>query len=86
MDLEIEHVPDISFQEMVAGVTKRALDLIAAFFGLVFLSPFFLAIAILIKRDTPGPVFYRGPRIGRRGMVFKMLKFRTMYENQKSYQ
>lgn len=86
MDIEIEQAPDISFHQMVEGFTKRGLDLIASFFGLIILSPFFLVIGVLIRRDTPGPVFYRGPRIGRRGVIFKMLKFRTMYEDQKSYQ
>ncbi len=85
MDLEIENLADISFNAIMGGLTKRALDFVAALFGLIILSPFFLIIAILIKRDTPGPVFYRGPRIGRHGVVFKMLKFRTMYETQKSY-
>jgi len=37
-------------------------------------------IALGIKRDSPGPVYYRGARVGRHGKSFKMLKFRTMYE------
>ena len=86
MDIELEEIVNIPVQRLVGDVTKRALDMVAALFGLIILSPFFLIIAILIKRDTPGPVFYRGPRIGRNGVVFKMLKFRTMYENAKSYQ
>ncbi|MBV6466373.1 MAG: hypothetical protein DYG87_00030 [Anaerolineae bacterium CFX3] len=64
---------------------KRAFDAAAAFFGLLVLSPFFAVIAILIKRDTPGPVFYWGARIGRNGVPFKILKFRTMYETPESY-
>ncbi len=67
-------------------VIKRAFDFIAACIGLMLLSPLFILIAILIKRDSPGPVFYWGTRIGRYGRIFKMLKFRTMYENPKSYQ
>jgi lipopolysaccharide/colanic/teichoic acid biosynthesis glycosyltransferase len=66
--------------------SKRLLDLIAAFFGLLLLSPFFLILAYLIKRDSPGPVFYRGARLGRNGRLFKILKFRTMYEIPSSYQ
>jgi lipopolysaccharide/colanic/teichoic acid biosynthesis glycosyltransferase len=64
---------------------KRAMDIVVSFFGLICLSPFMVLIAFLVKRDSPGPVFYWGPRIGRYGRVFKMLKFRTMYESPKSY-
>ena len=53
--------------------------------GLIFLSPVFLYVAIMIKRDSPGPVFYWGPRMGMNGKAFKILKFRTMYEDQRSY-
>ena len=67
------------------GITKRVFDFLAALIGLTFLAPFFVLISILIKRDSPGPVFYWGSRIGRYGIVFKMLKFRTMYETPKSY-
>lgn len=59
---------------------KRAFDLITAFCGLVLLSPVFLWIALRIKRESPGPVFYRGPRVGKDGKIFGILKFRTMYE------
>ena len=86
MDIELEELVNIPLHRVVGGIAKRTLDFVAALFGLIILSPFFLIIAILIKRDTPGPVFYRGQRIGRNGVIFKMLKFRTMYENAKSYQ
>ncbi len=74
-----------SFGKVVGGFVKRAFDIVASLIGLILLSPLFLFIAILIKRDSPGPVFYWGPRIGRHGITFKMLKFRTMYETQRSY-
>jgi lipopolysaccharide/colanic/teichoic acid biosynthesis glycosyltransferase len=51
---------------------------------LLFLSPLFALIAIAIKRDSPGPVFYGGPRIGLRKKRFKIWKFRTMYANVQS--
>lgn len=57
---------------------KRILDIIASSIGLVVTSLLFLAIAIMIKLDSPGPVFYRGERIGRFGKAFKIYKFRTM--------
>ncbi|MDY6987478.1 MAG: sugar transferase [Thermodesulfobacteriota bacterium] len=57
---------------------KRAFDILLSFVGLIVLSPFFLAIAVLIKLDSRGPVFFRQVRIGRNGKPFQMLKFRTM--------
>jgi lipopolysaccharide/colanic/teichoic acid biosynthesis glycosyltransferase len=65
---------------------KRAFDVLAAFWGLVFLVPFFLLIAYWIKRESLGPVFYRGPRMGKDGKVFGILKFRTMREEPASYE
>ena len=59
---------------------KRLVDICAAFLGLLILSPFFLVVGFLIKRDTPGPVFYGGPRVGKGGCIFHILKFRTMNE------
>lgn len=49
--------------------------------GLLVLCPFFLLIALLIKLGSPGPVFYRGWRVGRWGKPFRILKFRTMVVN-----
>jgi exopolysaccharide biosynthesis polyprenyl glycosylphosphotransferase len=57
---------------------KRAFDVIAVTFGLIFLAPVLLLIAILIKLDSPGPVIYRQKRIGENGRPFTMLKFRSM--------
>ena len=57
---------------------KRAFDIIFSFLGLLVLSPLFLIIAILIKRDSKGPVFFRGKRVGKDGKLFKIYKFRTM--------
>jgi len=74
-----------SFRTLLGKIFKRFFDFTVALIGLMFLTPFFLIIAVMIKRDSPGPVFYWGSRIGRNGVIFKMLKFRTMYENPKSY-
>jgi diguanylate cyclase (GGDEF)-like protein len=63
---------------------KRIFDFIVALIGLLILSPYFVYIGILIKKDTPGPVFYWGPRVGRYGTAFKMLKFRTMHDDLES--
>ena len=54
--------------------------------GLILLSPFLGLIAWAIKRDSPGPVFYRGRRAGQHGREFDILKFRTMYEQPESYE
>jgi lipopolysaccharide/colanic/teichoic acid biosynthesis glycosyltransferase len=59
-------------------VTKRAFDLFIGVFALGLLSPLFLAIAIAVWLEDGAPVFYRGVRIGRGGVPFKMWKFRTM--------
>ncbi len=59
-------------------ISKRIFDLCAALSGLVLLSPLFLLIAILIRRDSSGPVFYRQTRVGRGGEPFRIHKFRTM--------
>ena len=64
---------------------KRTQDIFFAFFGLLFLSPLFIFIAILIKRDSPGPIFFRGKRAGKYEKPFDILKFRTMYERPESY-
>ena len=58
--------------------TKRTFDVVAAALGLLLLSPLFLVVALLIKIDSPGPVFYRGWRVGEGGLPFRIIKFRTM--------
>ncbi|GAG83392.1 unnamed protein product, partial [marine sediment metagenome] len=68
------------------NLSKRFFDLIASTLGLLLLSPFFAIIAFQIRRDSPGPIFYRGVRAGHRGKTFQILKFRTMYERPESYQ
>jgi lipopolysaccharide/colanic/teichoic acid biosynthesis glycosyltransferase len=63
---------------MGAAAAKRALDLVVALIALVVLSPLLLALAILVRLDSPGPVFYRAVRVGHRGRPLRMLKFRKM--------
>jgi exopolysaccharide biosynthesis polyprenyl glycosylphosphotransferase len=63
-----------------SALMKRALDLTGAAVGLVLLSPLLGAIALGVKLTSPGPVFFRQPRVGRGGASFDMLKFRTMYD------
>lgn len=60
---------------------KRLIDFWASLFGFILLSPLFLVIAVAIKLDSPGPVFFRQERVGKDGRVFKIFKFRTMVVN-----
>lgn len=59
---------------------KRMLDVVIAMTGLIFLSPLFPLVALLIRLDSSGPVFFRQERVGRFGQTFTMYKFRTMRE------
>ncbi|CAN5739568.1 O-antigen biosynthesis protein WlbG [soil metagenome] len=59
-------------------MTKRLFDLVLATIGLLLLWPVLLAIALWIKLDSPGPVFFRQERIGRFGTPFRIHKFRSM--------
>lgn len=63
---------------------KRLFDIVLASIGLVVLCPLFLAIVVLIKLDSPGPVFFRQVRVGQYGRLFRILKFRTMAVNSES--
>lgn len=56
----------------------RFCDILFSFFGLLFLCPLFLVVAIWIVLDNPGPVFYRQQRVGKDGKDFGLLKFRSM--------
>ncbi|HHS49972.1 MAG TPA: sugar transferase [candidate division Zixibacteria bacterium] len=58
---------------------KRAIDLFGSLFGLIVLSPFLTGIALAIKIDSKGPVFFKQERIGKNGRKFMMLKFRSMF-------
>jgi len=60
---------------------KRIFDLFFSILGLILLLPFFLIIAILIKLDSKGTIFYLQERIGKNGIPFKIFKFRTMVED-----
>jgi lipopolysaccharide/colanic/teichoic acid biosynthesis glycosyltransferase len=59
-------------------MAKRALDVLGAGLGLLLLAPLFLLVALAIKLDTPGPVFFRQDRVGLHGRRFRIFKFRTM--------
>lgn len=60
------------------GRAKHAIDFVASLLGLIALSPLFAAVAVLIKLDSPGPVFFRQARVGKDRRAFRLYKFRTM--------
>ncbi|ALQ39175.1 glycosyl transferase [Fusobacterium hwasookii ChDC F174] len=57
---------------------KRIFDIILSLFGLIILLPFMIIIAILIKLDSKGPVFFKQVRVTKNGREFKIFKYRTM--------
>jgi len=57
---------------------KRALDVLLSALGLLVLAPLFSMVAIFIKLESPGPVFFRQERVGQRGKPFRIHKFRSM--------
>jgi lipopolysaccharide/colanic/teichoic acid biosynthesis glycosyltransferase len=59
-------------------MTKRLFDFLCSLLGLVFLSPVLFWVSWKIKREDGGPVFYRGVRVGLKGRLFRIYKFRTM--------
>ena len=63
---------------------KRLFDIISAIIGLIVLSPLFLVVAIIIKCDSNGPVFFKQERRTKNGKLFKMYKFRSMIVNAES--
>ncbi|MGH2794824.1 MAG: exopolysaccharide biosynthesis polyprenyl glycosylphosphotransferase, partial [Actinomycetota bacterium] len=63
---------------------KRAIDVIAAAVGLIVASPLLIGIALAVRLTSPGPVFFRQRRIGHRGKLIEILKFRTMLVNDDS--
>jgi len=68
---------DVNYRQRI----KRVYDFILSFFLMILLLPVFIAVGILIKIDSPGPIFYRSRRYGRYGRMFNMYKFRSMVIN-----
>jgi lipopolysaccharide/colanic/teichoic acid biosynthesis glycosyltransferase len=62
----------------VHSILKRAIDIVAAALGILLLVPSLAIVAVAIKLDSPGPVFFRQTRVGRGGGTFRIFKFRTM--------
>jgi len=62
-------------------ILKRLIDFTASLVGIIILLPLFLLIAVFIKLDDGGPVFFRQERAGKTGQLFRIFKFRTMVRN-----
>ncbi|MBL6873955.1 MAG: sugar transferase [Flavobacteriales bacterium] len=63
-------------------MAKRIFDILFSIIGLIFFSPCFLLVSILIKIDSKGPIFFLQERVGRNGVLFKIIKFRSMITDQ----
>jgi len=66
---------------MIYNIFKRFFDLIFSLMGLIILLPIFIIIAVIIKKNSKGPILYKGIRSGKFGKPFKVFKFRTMIES-----
>lgn len=60
---------------------KRTLDVVLSLIAMIVLIPVYLVLAILVKTSSPGPIFFTQERIGRNGVPFQIVKFRTMFTN-----
>ena len=66
-------------------LAKRIFDILVTGFSIIILFPLFIVIAIIIKLDSPGPIFFRQQRVGENGRFFKMYKFRSMIPDADKY-
>ena len=74
---EVTHEVMPTWQQNV----KQLMDLVLSMMSLIILSPIILFLAIGVKLSSPGPIFYKQPRVGRYGREFQIYKFRSMYHN-----
>jgi lipopolysaccharide/colanic/teichoic acid biosynthesis glycosyltransferase len=72
---------DILRKKQASLLVKRIFDIVVSAIMLLVLSPVFLVLAIAIKLDSPGPVFYRQVRVTQYGKQFRIFKFRSMVQN-----
>ncbi len=66
---------------MYKSIGKRIFDIVFSLLGIIVCFPLFIAVAILIKLDSQGPVFFTQKRMGRNARLFSLLKFRTMFSD-----
>ena len=81
----VEGLPLLSLRPLrlarSSQLVKRFMDFVLSLFGMVVLLPLFAAVALAIKLETPGPVFFRQVRMGRGDQTFRIFKFRTMVDD-----
>lgn len=77
---EVWQDPEVKSQP-VYEMLKRLIDIFAALFMLLLLSPIMIIVAVLIYIASPGPALYKATRVGKKGKLFKQLKFRSMIMN-----
>jgi putative colanic acid biosynthesis UDP-glucose lipid carrier transferase len=82
--IPIVNVREVPLDSYMARVRKRAFDFVFSIGALIMLFPVFLIIAIAIKLDSRGPIFYRPIRIGKRGMPISVYKFRSMRHSKET--
>lgn len=86
-DLNYGNIQQVEYKESyvknraIYRIIKRSIDILFSILGLLLLSPFIIIIAILIKIDSKGPIFFTQTRVGKNGRHFKMYKFRSMVVN-----
>lgn len=78
---EVKRYYDILSKKKVSLLLKRLVDIVLSLIMLIFLSPVMIILAIIIKIDSKGPIFYRQERITTYGKMFKIFKFRTMVQD-----
>lgn len=78
---QLKNLPEEPLQQYKTPFSKRLLDLVVAITALIFLGPMLIIIAILIKLDSKGPVFYTSKRVGTGYKIFDFYKFRSMRVN-----
>ena len=78
---EVRPYYEILRKKQVSLMAKRGFDVVVSALMLVLLSPVFLVLAVAIKLDSPGPVFYRQVRVTQYGKQFRIFKFRSMVSN-----
>ena len=78
---EVKKYYNILSHKKVSLIIKRIFDIVVSLILLIILSPIMIVLAIAIKIDSKGPVFYRQERVTKYGKVFRIFKFRTMLQN-----
>lgn len=83
--LQVDDIPVLYVNSSILPsadrTAKRVMDIFVAVFGLLLTMPLFLIISLLIRLDSKGPIIFKQERVGRKGKIFFLYKFRTMVDN-----